>query len=70
MLRCKASEIPRNESYIEVRRSDQPSPEATARQARDEGNGADWRLQTASLFFIEVFIKFLQPRKVSFLILG
>jgi len=26
---CKASEIPRNEAYIEVRRSDPPSPMAT-----------------------------------------
>jgi hypothetical protein len=41
MSGCKASEIPRNEAYTEVRRNDEGR----------EGNAADGRFPTASLIF-------------------
>ncbi len=39
MARCKASEVPRNEAYMKVRRT----------VTRDEGNAADGCFPTASM---------------------
>jgi hypothetical protein len=46
---CKASEIPRNEAYIEVRRSASGPEGLRPGGTRDEGNAADGRFPTASL---------------------
>ncbi len=45
---CKASEIPRNEAYIEVRRSASGPEGLRPGGTRDEGNAADGRFPTAS----------------------
>jgi hypothetical protein len=44
----KASEIPRNEAYIEVRRSASGPEGLRPGGTRDEGNAADGRFPTAS----------------------
>jgi hypothetical protein len=49
MLRCKASEILRNEAYIEVRRSASGPEGLRPGGTRDEGNAADGRFPTASV---------------------
>jgi hypothetical protein len=46
---CKASEIPRNEAYIEVRRSASGPEGLRPGGTRDEGNAADGRFPTASM---------------------
>ena len=45
---CKASEIPRNEAYREVRRSASGPEGLRPGGTRDEGNAADGRFPTAS----------------------
>ena len=45
---CKASEIPRNEAYIEVRCSASGPEGLRPGGTRDEGNAADGRFATAS----------------------
>ncbi len=46
---CKASEIPRNEAYIEVRRSASGTEGLRPGGTRDEDNAADGRFPTASI---------------------
>jgi hypothetical protein len=48
MSSCKASEIPRNEAYIEVHRSASGPEGLRPGGTRDEGNAADGRFPTAS----------------------
>jgi hypothetical protein len=49
MSRCKAPEIPRNEAYMEVRRSASGPEGLRPGGTRDEGNAADGRFPTASM---------------------
>jgi hypothetical protein len=55
---CKASEIPRNEAYREVRRSASGPEGLRPGGTRDEDNAADGRFPTASTKF------HLQGRKI------
>ena len=53
MPRCKASEIPRNEAYIEGCRGASGPEGLRPGGTRDEGNAADGRFPTASRAHLE-----------------